>query len=587
MKFELNMQDIPITLKIKISGEAGDGILTIGDLLMKAAASKGYYSTVYKSYPPNVRGGYSQALVTISEEKIISPISAFDIIFSIAESSLQTEISKLEKGNLILIESEVYNKKEIKEKVTQVEKKGISVLSVPVIQLTKDTAGPLAIRSTVTLGILSVLIGLPQDLLVQIISERFRSKGRDILNLNIKALSSGFFWAKNNPGFSCHCRIPALPADTEERIILGGNQAISIGSIAAGCTFFASYPITPATLIGDNLASYLLTAGGFAYQAEDEIAALGSVIGASFSGAKAMTATSGPGLSLMQEFIGYASMVELPIVIIDVQRVGPSTGMPTKHAQDDLLAAAFGGHGDSPRIILSPSSVEDCFYLTIEAFNLSERYQCPVILLSDGALGMVKETLRLPDFSAIKVVERNILKGPVEDDPFLRFKITENGINPIAVPGISRVTYRATGVEHGEDSTPGESPEIRTRQINKRFSKVRYIEKENESLLKWDLEESSYKADFSIIGWGITASICRQAVLSMRLRGYRIAALYPKIIFPVCRDAIGKLLQFSSRLFVPEANFTGQYSRLIRMYHRCKTGSDYYFQRGTVLSGGD
>ena len=557
----------PYRLKVKISGEAGDGILSIGDILMKAAARWNYHSAVFKSFPANIRGGYSQALVTISEQKIISAVSGFDILLSLSRSSFETDSLSLQRNNVLCIEEKLLATEEIREKISSMDASMVRVISVPVAQLAGELSGKAAIRSTVALGIFSVLLGFPSELLFDLISERFALKGMKILDLNRRALNSGIAWSEVNLNAEDLCILPKLEKAPHDRIILEGNKAITLGALAAGCSFFASYPITPATLIGDYMAEILPSRGGFAYQAEDEIAALGAVIGASFSGAKSMTATSGPGLSLMQEFLGYASMIELPAVVIDVQRVGPSTGMPTKHGQDDFMSATFGGHGEAVRIIVAPVNVEDCFYMTIEAFNLAERYQCPVILLSDSALGMIKETVSIPCTETFPILNREILREWDTDKPYARFKLTENGINPIPVPGISPVSYQVTGIEHDEYALPAVSSGNRVSQMKKRFRKTAEIEHENESLFIWDLEEEDlYQADFSLVAWGFTASIAAQTVHSMREKGYRIAALYPRLLYPVGRRALERLARFSSQILVPETNFTGQYAHAIRMY---------------------
>jgi 2-oxoglutarate ferredoxin oxidoreductase subunit alpha len=240
--------------------------------------------------------------------------------------------------------------------------------------------------------------------------------------------------------------------------------------------------------------------------------------------------------------------------------------MPTKHGQDDLLAAAFGSHGDYQKIIVAPTNVSDCIYTTIHAFNLAERYQCPVIILSDSALASMKETIDKPDFSSVKIENRKILRSWDRDEPYLRFKPTSSGIESIPVPGESPLTYRITGMEHGQDSTPVKTPAAREEQMRKRFEKLSMIEQENEMLLKWDLESTDvYDVDFSIIAWGLTASIARESVKRLRAKGYKVAALYPQLLFPVCVNAIHKLLRFSSKLFIPEANYTGQLANLIRM----------------------
>ncbi|MDO5576836.1 MAG: 2-oxoacid:acceptor oxidoreductase subunit alpha [Fibrobacter sp.] len=555
---------LPIKIKIKISGEAGDGIASVGEILMKSAASLGYNATAYKSFPPNIRGGYSQSLVTISETPITSALSSFDMLFALNEAAFKIDSQKVGSGKLVAVESTVVNNQENCVAIEQLKKNKNSVFSVPVSGLANEISDNSQIRSAIVLGVIAFLLDMPESLILKTILRQFKHKGSKIHELNCKAVQTGRRWAAENFNEILSFKIPPLnnPAD---RVILDGNQAVGIGAIVSGCTFFASYPITPATTIGEFMAESLLHADGFAYQAEDEIAALGAVVGASFAGCKAMTATSGPGLSLMQEFIGYGSMVELPIVIVDVQRGGPSTGMPTKHAQDDLMAAVFGSHGESPRIVLAPINIQDCLEVTISAFNLAERYQCPVILLSDSSLGMINGTMEIPQITKEQITNRYVL-SELSQKSFSRFEYTENGLNPIPVPGFSPCTYHVSGVEHDTKGTPSVDCETRVKQMEKRFRKIEFVETENESLVEWDLESQVYNADFSIISWGLTASASKEAVRNLREKGYKVAAIYPRLLYPVCRTAIEKLAQFSSLVIVPESNYTQQYAHLVRMY---------------------
>lgn len=557
-------------LKIKISGEAGDGILTTGEILMGAAARLGYYSSTFKSFPSTIRGGYSQTLVTISEEKIISPISQFDILF--LTSATAFEYNKPPQSNKVslFIESSIAENSLFNPKIDQWKQAGHKVQKLHIDKTARGISTNNSIKSAVTLAYLSALLRIPAELIRNLIIGRFQKKGKEIVEKNLAALKEGFRQAHNDIE-PISFPLPSIKAKNKERIIVDGNEAVSLGALISGAKFYASYPITPATSIGDTLANYFLQNDGFAYQAEDEIAAIGAVIGASFNGLKALTATSGPGFSLIQEFLGYASMVELPVVVIDVQRAGPSTGMSTKHSQDDLYAAVFGGHGEGQRVVIAPSGVQDCVFTTVEAFNLSERYQCPVILLSDASMGMIKQTIDSPKPESVPIMERSVLKNHPKNETFSRYKSNVKGANPIPVPGISPVTYRITGLEHDEMSFPSANPAVRSRQMKRRSEKLLRIEQDNPHLMEWDLESRElYEAEFSLIAWGFTASIARKAVKSMRQQGIRIAALYPKLLFPVLTESIHKLLQYSGHLYIPEANFSGQYSHLIRMYTDAK-----------------
>lgn len=554
---------------IQFSGEAGEGIATAGDLLMQTCAHMGFEATCFKSFPSNIKGGYSSSLVKMAEAEIISPLSHFDILFALNAHSFSINRDRIRPADVVVVESAIMADTGIKEQAEAlVSEQGVCLYQVPFSALARETLGMVASKNMIVLGAAAFLLNIPLDCLGSRIEKRFLEKAGQYRH----ALEVGANYLKDRK-IAPSPLMPHDGADKEtkaKRILLEGNKAVSLGALAAGCNFMSLYPITPATTIGQYLTEPILSNNGSTYQAEDEIAALGAVIGASFAGAKSMTITSGPGLSLMQEMLGYASMVELPIVIIDVQRGGPSTGMPTKHDQADLFAAAFGGHGESQRIILAATNVRDNIFLTIQAFNLSEKYQCPVILLSDTSLALIKQTIEWPDLEDVRIINRTVF---VEDDlaahkEYKRYAVSASGLNPISIPGFSPKTYIATSVEHDEDSSPRHTPEIRSRQMAKRFRKLDTLQKDHADLMEFDLEGigKGGKADAAVIAWGLTAAITKEAVARLRKKGHKIAALYPRLLYPLCVEAIKALTSYSDRLFIPESNYLGQYAKLIKMH---------------------
>jgi len=420
-------------------------------------------------------------------------------------------------------------------------------------------------KNIIAFGILCSLFNFPQEIGKKCIKNKFRNKSNSVNKVNLSSYNIGYNWTQEI-NFDFKLGLKTLNETNDDDYILDGNQLLSIGALEAGCRFYSSYPITPATSIGDFFGKHIVKLGGYAYQAEDEIAALATVIGSSFNGVKSMTATSGPGLSLMQELIGFASMVELPVVIVDVQRGGPSTGMPTKHEQSDLLAAVFGSHGDSPRIIIAPNNLEENYNLIIEAFNLAERYQCPVIFLSDASLAMIESNIAFNKLKKPKIIFRK-MSNQSDYHKFLRYKITDSGVGEFLIPGDSSLTYNITGVEHNEDSSPDLNPKNRIKQMDKRFSKFINIEKDNSNLIEWDIHNkaANEKYDISIISWGLSASITKESVSRLRKSGYKIAALYLKLVYPICEKSINEVISLSNILFIPETNYTGQLAKLIKM----------------------
>jgi 2-oxoglutarate ferredoxin oxidoreductase subunit alpha len=337
-----------------------------------------------------------------------------------------------------------------------------------------------------------------------------------------------------------------------------------MGAIAGGCKFVAGYPITPATPILEFMMKYLPGFGGNVVQAEDEIAAISSCLGASYTGAKAMTATSGPGLCLMSELIGLASMSEIPIVIVDVQRSGPGTGMPTKTEQSDLMYALYGTAGEAPRIVLAPTSIEDCFHQAIQAFNLAERYQIPVILLSDQSMAYRTQSLNIPESEKLELETRETpAQGAMES--FLRYEDTATGVSPTTIPGMANGMYVATGLEHDETGAPSYTPENRERMMAKRYRKLDTLAAELNKTGNGvcDVPEG---ATVGVIGWGSTEGPIREAILRAESDGAKIAHLQPKVLMPLATEKVAAFLKPLKKVIVFEENHTRQFSSYLKSY---------------------
>jgi 2-oxoglutarate ferredoxin oxidoreductase subunit alpha len=331
--------------------------------------------------------------------------------------------------------------------------------------------------------------------------------------------------------------------------------------IAAGCRFVAGYPITPATDILEELTEELPKFGGTGIQAEDEMAALAACIGASFAGQRAFTCTSGPGFTLMAELYNLASMAELPVVIADIQRAGPSTGMPTKAEQSDLFHALFSGHGEAPRVVLATANVADCFSLTVLAFNIAEKYQLPVILMSDQALSSRAEGIEPIDLSTIRLEER--LKPTAEQlQDYKRYVITETGVSPMAIPGESgpRGIYCARGIEHNEHGVPNYEPATHREMTRKRFRKLQAMLRD----LPPPRVYGPADAEVGVIGWGSTEGAIREALGMAAGKGIRVAALHLTVLNPLQDEPIKAFLRGKKRIVIPEMNYNGQLAYILR-----------------------
>ncbi len=558
-------------LTIKYAGEGGEGVISSGDFTMRAAANLGYDVVTFKSFPAEIKGGYALSQVRISDEKILSQGDGFDILVAFNGEAYEVNKPLLRKGNVLIWDGPEGG--DFEPEIEELEEKGVILYAVPMSKLAKEEVGAYITKNVIAMASVFTLFDFPIEVLKEEIVKKFSRKGEDVVNLNFKAIEVAQKYIKENIKKIDPYKLPG-PKPKKDVIIVEGNEAIALGAAAAGVKVFAAYPITPATTVGNYLAPIILKTGGYVYQAEDEISSMAIVVGASFAGVKAMTATSGPGVSLMQELIGLASMTETPAVIVDVQRGGPSTGMPTKHDQADLFAAALGGHGDDQRVVIAPTNVEENFHLTIEAFNLAERYQLPVLFLTDASLSLRAEAIPTPNIKEIqsKLIERPTLKkgevNPEDIQNIYRYQITEDGLSPFLAPGESPKPYTATGLEHGENSYPRTTPKERTEMMDKRFRKIQNIEDENPHLIEWDLGDlqEGEKADIAIITWGLTASIAKEAIQRLRKKGIKVAALYPKLVYPVPKKAIEKVASMADIVLVPEANYMGHLAKFIRMF---------------------
>src|SRR6185295_7927640 len=429
-----------------------------------------YYGILTKSFGPQIRGGESSFRLRMSTSPVHTPGGVLDVAIALNWADFLRFGAELPiAGHTIFIYDAQYPPAPSAwSGVTPAE-----VIGAPIAAIARELAGHDGAKNTVVLGLLAEWFGILPEGLLTGLRKRFGKKGAEVLARNERAFEAGRRYAIEHPIAGTARLDPARrPGETPTPMLLAdGNEMCAAAAIFAGCTFFGGYPITPSTEIMQFLGRELWKYGGTVLQAEDEIAGIGAVVGASFAGKKAMTATSGPGMSLKTELLGLASIAELPLVCVNVQRGGPSTGMPTKSEQSDLFQAAFSAHGDVVRPVLAPTSVADTFGATVEAFNVAEQYQTPVILLSDQEVAQRKETVEPIDTSAFTVVERQA-PGPSELEGYERFRLTESGVSPISKPGLAGGNYLASGIEHNERGAPTASGQIHERMNEKRIRKL-------------------------------------------------------------------------------------------------------------------
>lgn len=537
-------------LTLLIGGIQGEGVVSLGTNLMNTFSNLGYYAYGSRKFSSRIKGGNTTMTISVGINKQLSAEDDIDLILALDAETISLFSNQLNSDGLILYDS-ILSPKELEDK------KNI-LIPLPITEIAKEL-GVMLMKNTCALGFLGRLMGLNAVDLSHSLKEKYASKGDIIVEKNLKALEQAFKYDNNILDRTEH--FLTSPNHKVSRAVMMGNEAIGLGALMAGCRLIPSYPITPASEVMEYLGNVLPRYGGAMVQVEDEIAAVTMAVGASYGGVRSMTATSGPGLSLMMEGIGLAGITETPVVIVDIQRGGPSTGLPTKHEQSDIFALYYGGHGEYPNIILTPATVEDCFYDTIEAFNLADKYQCPVFILSDLQLGLSPQTIDELDYDKIvidrgKIASKDDLAN-VERGTFKRYKFTEDNISPRSFPGMPNGGHHVTGIEHNELGLPFEEADNREKMMNKRLSKTSPLEN-NDSIevFKCGDRNKTLVLTFGSV-FGITAEAVKQNNLNVDYG--RI-----KMIRPLPKKQLSSLLKEYSHIIVIENNYRKQLASIIK-----------------------
>ena len=536
----------------RVGGEGGEGVISTGEMLTLTLARCGFEIYTFRTYPAEIKGGHANYQVRASEQLLLSQGAAPDVLVAFNEEAYRKHIQDVRSpGGVVIFDSDSFSVP---------SSDSLIYYGIPMTSLATEKVGVKLTKNIVALGVIGQLFNIPLSSFEELLRERFARKGEVIVQKNLLALRVGADYAKQQQKRD-NIWLGVGPRKTKE-LVLSGNESLALGAIAAGCRFYAGYPITPATDIMEFLAKELPKLGGFVVQTEDEISAIGVVLGASFAGKKAMTATSGPGFSLMTEMMGLAVAAEIPAVVVNVQRVGPSTGMPTKTEQGDLYLAVYGGHGNCPRIVMALTSVEDCFYGIMRAFNLAEQFQMPVVVLSDASLGHRKATVPVPDPSKVPVIERRKPTAEELAGGYKRYRFTPDHISPMSIPGVEGGGYVAEGLEHDEVGYPAASDhENHLRATQKRYGKFQEVEAVANELVRLYGEEHP---EIGIIGWGSTEGVIREAVQMAQEKGYAVGALHPKILYPQPLERLKEFMKGTKAIIIPEVNFTGQFATLLR-----------------------
>lgn len=549
-------------LTLKLAGEAGQGVESSGAGFARALHRAGLHVFTWSDYMSRIRGGHNAFAIRVSHNgPVAAPSDRAHLLLAFDDASVDAHLGEMEPGGVFVLDEP------LARFAGRVEAAGVQALVAPFSGIAESAGGTKVMANTAALGVAAALIGVGLETIEEVIRENFgRRKGSDVAEANLRVARAGYDHARTN--WHGRFRWPLSPGRPNGRrsILINGNQAVGLGALAGGCRFIAAYPMTPASSLYEWLTAHANRYGLVSKQAEDEIAAITMAIGAGYAGARAMTATSGGGFSLMVEALGLAGMAEVPVVVVLAQRPGPSTGMPTRTGQGDLLFSLHASQGEFPRIILAPGSQEECFDAGVRAFNLAEKYQCPVIVLTDGFLASSFKSAPESSFDIAGVrIDRGEWIGRDElkrlgGKPYARYQITPTGVSPRALVGLPEAVQMSNSDEHTElGHFEDEDPANRNAQQAKRMRKLEAARAEMRSPERYGPEE----ADISLVGWGSSKGAIREAVDRLNAEGVSANALHFVDIWPFSQGASDAIASVRY-LVVVEGNLTGQFARLIR-----------------------
>ena len=540
------------SLSIALAGSGGSGVMTAGTLLLDAAARAGLYGLMVRTSGPQIRGGEAAALLRIGRTPLESLDDRFDLLLAIDWQNINRFADEipLHAGSLLVGDAE---SGEVPEVFLAT---GTRQASLPLKKMVKAIPGSWI--NMVALGVAGALCGLPAQALETAVRASWK-RGDSALDANLKALQAGVAVAADLP------QMPRLAAATAHaaasgtgngaRWLLSGNEAAGAGALRGGIRFVAAYPITPATELLEWMAPALTRVGGSLLQAEDELASVNMIIGASFGGVPSLTATSGPGLALMTEGIGLAVASEVPIVVVDVMRGGPSTGIPAKSEQSDLSFAVSGLHGDAPRLVVAPSSIADCLATTAWAVELAEALQAPAIVLTDQFMGQSRAIIDAPE---VEPVAPRRLVAEAHTPDYKRYRDTPSGVSPMAIPGTPGTEYTADGLEHSEAAIPSSQARDHLLQLDKRERKLMLHDYGS----RWADVEGD--APLAVITFGSASGPAREAIARAAALGVSVRLIVLRLLAPLREAAFAEALRGVERVMVIEQNHGAQLLRYLR-----------------------
>jgi 2-oxoglutarate ferredoxin oxidoreductase subunit alpha len=546
---------------IGIAGAAGDGLDKSGDTLAKTCGRLGLHVYAYNSYQSIIRGGHIWLRLRIGDKKVLTHGDRLTGLIALNQDSIERHAPEVEEGGVI-----VFNSDKIKCDSSLV-RQGVQVLPLPMAEICAEVVkehGALQpiMQNTVAIGAILAVSNLGLEEASGVLSDTFGHKGQKVIDLNVGLLKVGYDYAKKQ----CKAVTKEWTFSKKRRPFVTGNEAIAFAAAAAGCKFYSAYPMTPASTILHWMANHTKQTGVVVKQGEDELAVMNMTIGAGIAGVRAMCATAGGGFALMTEALGMAGIMEIPIVCVEVQRGGPSTGLPTKTEQADLFQVYGASQGEFPRLIVAPRDVADAYKTTVDVFNYADKYQLPVIMMTDLLLSEHPETVDSEAFFNDMKIDRGevVSEWPESNGKYKRYRFTESGISPRALPGTANTLHVSPTDDHDEESIlisdMFTAPPVRRMIMQKRQRKIDALRKE----LPAPTLEGPADADVTLLCWGSTSGVVQEAAEILNSQGIKTNFLNIKWIYPFHAKEVGDLLGKAKKKISVEVNFTSQMARYVR-----------------------
>jgi len=544
-------------ISIRAGGQAGDGIASIGESVTRCFSRMGFHVFGINAYQSVIRGGHVWFHTRASEHPIHSPGDGVDILYALDRLTVDVHSALLNQGGTVIHDPEKFPLTASDVPV------GVQILPVPTLEIARKYTSQSILQNAAGIGATTYLAGIPLDVIQTVLADSFGKKAGDIVTWNVGACADAYHFAETKA--ATHPSV--LTKKGAPKLLMTGNQAIGLGSAAAGCKFLVQYPMTPATSIMHWLAAHSRATGVVVKQSEDELASINMAIGASFAGVRAMTASSGGGFALMTEGLGMAGMTEVPVVVIDAARAGPSTGLPTKTEQGDLNLLMGAGQGEFPRVVLAPSNPVEAFNLMITAFELAEKYQTPALVLTDFHLAECWEGVDRNDIHLDVPIAPLVTVEPNTPD-FKRYKYTESGVSPRSFPGQAGLNYISLSDEHDERGhdvsdiragTP-DAVTVRERMMEKRMRKLHGLAKDAPA----PVLEGPADAPLTFVAWGSTVGAVRDAMAVLHEKGKATNLLRFPTLYPLDPKVVQSMFAKTHKTLLVEGNYSGQFAHLLR-----------------------